>query len=74
MQCYGVRRDKLTAKRGQDLLLLLLLYCQLQFCVRSCRGVGGVRGLKAPGLTMTSSLLANYFGVRWRTHFVMNRE
>lgn len=36
-------------------------------------GCVGVRGLKAPGLTMTSSLLANYFGVR-RTHFVMNTE
>lgn len=36
-------------------------------------GCEGVRGLKAPGLTMTSSLLANYFGVR-RTHFVMNTE
>lgn len=38
--------------------------------VEGCVGVGG---LKAPGLTMTSSLLANYFGVR-RTHFVMNTE
>lgn len=36
-------------------------------------GCVGVRGLKAPGLTMTSSSLANYFGVR-RTHFVMNTE
>lgn len=36
-------------------------------------GCEGVRGLKAPGLTITSSLLANYFGVR-RTHFVMSTE
>lgn len=63
MQCYGVRRDKLTAKRGQD-LLLLFFYCQLQFCVRSCRGGGGCTWVKSSGVNNDVIVVGKLF---WRT-------
>lgn len=72
---WGEARQVDSKARARLVTVLVVVVVVLPTAVlcEVVEGCVGVRGLKAPGLTMTSSLLANYFGVR-RTHFVMNTE
>lgn len=65
--------SKARARLVTVLVVVVVVVLPTAVLCEVVEGCVGVRGLKAPGLTMTSSLLANYFGVR-RTHFVMNTE
>lgn len=69
---WGEARQVDSKARARLVIVVVVVLPTAVLC-EVVEGCVGVRGLKAPGLTMTSSLLANYFGVR-RTHFVMNTE